>query len=587
MKRFLLSVAVVLCMGAGAMAQEDKVLMTVNGEPVTASEFLYIYEKNNQETALEQKSMDEYLDLFINFKLKVAEAKAQGIDTTESFRKELAGYRAQATPKYLKDEQALDSMVRLSYNHMQRDRRAAHIAIQCPPTASDSAVDAAKKQLEKARKQLLKVKGQKRAQLFEKLAREISTDPNVQETGGELGWITPFRYVYSLEEAVYGCNVGEISPIFRTAYGFHIVLVEEEKEHEEVHAAHIMKMVPRGNDSLKAVMKEQIDSIHRLVVDGADFAETARQLSDDKGSAARGGDLGWFGLGMMVKEFEDEAFRLKEGEISEPFASNFGWHFIKLYGHRNILPLDSIYPQVQRNVQRDERLKETDKAFIRKSRAEYNLPADMSDEDVLAYTDQHLEEKYPEFASLVREYHDGILLFEVSLREVWDKASKDSVGLEQYFQAHRSEYPWDEPHFKGYVVYCKDKSSMRAMKAIIRSNPDSIDSYINERINVEGQTFVKYNRGLWTKGQNKAVDRLGFKDKKAPQPETEEWPFVFCVGKKLKSPQDYTDERGKVTTDYQDYLEKLWIEELRKKYEVKVDQAVFNELKARSGSGAK
>ena len=274
-------------MGAGAMAQEDKVLMTVNGEPVTASEFLYIYEKNNQETALEQKSMDEYLDLFINFKLKVAEAKAQGIDTTESFRKELAGYRAQATPKYLKDEQALDSMVRLSYNHMQRDRRAAHIAIQCPPTASDSAVDAAKKQLEKARKQLLKVKGQKRAQLFEKLAREISTDPNVQETGGELGWITPFRYVYSLEEAVYGCNVGEISPIFRTAYGFHIVLVEEEKEHEEVHAAHIMKMVPRGNDSLKAVMKEQIDSIHRLVVDGADFAETARQFSDDKGSLRR------------------------------------------------------------------------------------------------------------------------------------------------------------------------------------------------------------------------------------------------------------------------------------------------------------
>lgn len=562
------------------MAQEDKVLMTINGEPIMASEFLYIYQKNNQETTLEQKTMDEYLDLFINFKLKVAEAKAQGIDTTASFLKELSGYRAQATPKYLQDESALDSLVTMSYDHMTRDRRAAHIAIQCPPTASDSAEKAARQQLEKARKQLLKVKGQKRAQLFEKLARQISTDPSVQDNGGELGWIAPFRYVYSFEEAVYGTKVGEVTPIFRTAYGFHIALVEEEKPHEEVHAAHIMKMVPRGNDSIKDVAEIVIDSIYQELQAGGNFEELAQRLSDDKGSAMRGGDLGWFGQGMMVRDFEDVAFSMKEGEISKPFASIYGWHIIKLYGRRPIQPLDSIRPQVMRSVQRDERMKETDKAFIRKTRSEYNLPKDMSDEDVKAYADSHLEEKYPEFRNLVREYHDGILLFEVSLREVWDKASKDSVGLERYFQAHRADYPWTEPKYKGYVVYCKDKNTMRAMKSIIRSNPDSIDSYISQRINIDDQTYVKYNHGLWNKGQNKVVDRLGFKDKKAPQAETEEWPYVFCVGQKLKAPATYLDERGKVTTDYQDYLEKLWIEQLRKKYEIKIDQAVFDELKS-------
>ena len=579
MKRFFLSIAVLIGMTTVAMAQEDKVLMTINGEPIMASEFLYIYQKNNQETTLDQKTMDEYLDLFINFKLKVAEAKAQGIDTTAAFLKELAGYRAQATPKYLQDEQALDSMIELSYSRMSRDRRASHIAIQCPATASDSAERAARTQLEKARKQLLKVKGQKRAKLFEELARQLSTDPSVQDNGGELGWITPFRYVFSFEEAVYTTNVGDITPIFRTAYGLHIALVEEERPHEEVHAAHVMKMVPRGNDSIKAVMKVQIDSIYGELLRGGEFEEIARRLSDDRGSAARGGDLGWFGHGMMVPQFEQTAFSMQPGQLSAPFTSDYGWHIIKLYDRRPIQPLDSIRTMVARNVQRDERMQETDKAFVRRTRAEYNLPADMSDEDVKAYADSHLEEKYPEFANLVREYHDGILLFEVSLREVWDKAAKDTAGLEEYFQAHRDRYQWTESRYKGYVVYCKDKNTMRVMKSIIRSNPDSIESYVNQRINIDGQTFVKYNHGLWAKGQNKVVDRLGFKDKKAPQPETEEWPYVFCVGRTLKAPQHYSDERGRVTTDYQDYLEQLWIKQLREKYEVVVDQTVFNEIK--------
>ncbi len=574
-------------MAAMTISAEDRVLMNIDGKPVMASEFMYIYEKNNKEASLDPKTMDEYLDLFVNFKLKVAEAQAQGIDTTAAFKKELAGYRAQATPKYMQDNEALDSLVRLSYDHISRDRRAAHIAIQCPAGAEETQVEEALAKINDARLRVTTGKAIKKGRRmvlqkpedFSEVAREVSTDPSVQETGGELGWITPFRYVYSLEEVVYNTPVGEVSEVFRSPYGFHIVLVEEERPHEEVHASHIMKMVPRGNDSIRSVMKGIIDSIAQVVNTG-NFAEQARTLSDDKGSAMRGGDLGWFGKGMMVKPFEDTAFGMEPGTISLPFLSDFGWHIIYLQGRRGVQPLDSMYQQILTQVKRDERAKEADKSFIRKTRAEYQLADSLTDAEVRAYADAHLEDKYDDLRHLVQEYHDGILLFDVSLREVWDKAGKDTVGLTNFFNTHKKDYTWDAPRYKGFVVYCKDKNTMKAAKSIIKnSDKDSVESYLNHRLNLDSVTYIKFNHGLWEQGQNPAVDKYGFKDKKAEYTPSEEFPYVFCVGKVLKAPEEYTDERGKVTTDYQDYLEQEWLKALKAKYKVVINTDVFNQLK--------
>ena len=587
-----------LFLGALALSMmsfaQSEALMTINGKPVSAEEFLYIYEKNNQAGAIDPKTMDEYLDMFINFKLKVAEAESQGIDTTEAFKKELKGYRAQATPKYLQDEAAMDSLVEMSWRHMSKDRRAAHIAIQCPLNADSAAEAEALMKIKDARervtigKEVLKGKGKKAklvrepAEAFDVVAREVSTDPNVQETGGELGWITPFRYVYPLEEAVYNTPVGGISEIFRTQYGFHFVLVEEEREHIEVKARHIMKMVPRGEgpaDSLDAAKKAEIDAILKEV-NADNFAEIAQRESDDRGSSMRGGDLGWFGKGMMVKPFEDATFSMKEGEISEPIRTAYGWHIIYKEGERGIQPLDSMRAQVLRQVQRDERAKEADKSFIRKTRAEYKLPAEMSDEEVKAYADEHLEEKYPDLKNLVQEYHDGILLFEVSLREVWDKAAKDTAGLDAYFKANKKNYTWEAPRWKGYLIQAKDKSSAKAAQAIIKSaDKDSIQSYIARRINTDSVTYVKTQHGLWEKGKNAAVDKFGFKDKKAEFTPKEDLPEVVCVGKVLKAPACWEDEKGKVTTDYQDYLEAEWIKVLRAKYPVVINQEVWEKIK--------
>ncbi len=581
-KTFLILAAA--AMSLSMMAEEP--LMTINGKAVSAEEFLYIYEKNNQAGAIDPKTMEEYLDMFINFKLKVAEAEAQGIDTTESFKKELKGYRAQAIPKYLQDEAAMDSLIELSWRHMAKDRRAAHIAIQCPMNADSAAQAEAWEKINTAYNRIvvghpIKARGS-RAMRYKKdpfamVARDMSTDPNVQETGGELGWITPFRYVYPLEEAVYNTPVGEISKPFRTQYGWHIVLVEEEIDHKEVKASHIMKMVPA--DSLDAIKRAQIDSIAKIVT-GENFAEVAKAESDDRGSSVRGGELGWFGKGMMVKEFEDAAFSLKPGEISAPIRTQYGWHILYKEDERGIQPLDSMRAQIQRQVLRDERSKEAEKSFVRKTRAEYKLPETMSDAEVKAYADEHLEEKYPELKNLVQEYHDGILLFEVSLHEVWDKAAKDTAGLEAYFKAHKKEYTWAQPKWKGYLIQAKSKGSARAAKAIISSaNPDSIHSYIERRINTDSVKYVKVQHGLWEQGKNGAIDKFGFKDKKAAYTPNEAMPEVICMGKKLKAPAEWSDEKGKVTTDYQDYLEAEWIKALRAKYPVVINQEVWEKIK--------
>lgn len=594
MKKAFLCIVAALSLNITA---QDKPLMTINGKPVSAEEFLYIYEKNNQAGALDPKTMDEYLDMFINFKLKVAEAESQGIDTTEAFKKELKGYRAQATPKYLQDEAAMDSLVEMSWRHMSKDRRAAHIAIQCPATATPEQADSALQKINEAYERVTvgklkverkKVKGkwknvEKRlpVEAFDVVARAISTDPSVQETGGELGWITPFRYVYPLEEAVYNTEVGKVSAPFRTQYGWHIVLVEEERDHREVKASHIMKMTPRGEkeDSIVAAQKLIIDSIAAIAT-AENFAEIAKAESDDRGSSARGGDLGWFGKGMMVKPFEEAAFALEVGQISKPFQTMYGWHILYKEGERSIQPLDSIRSQVERQVMRDERAKEADKSFIRKTRAEYKLPEEMSDEDVKAYADAHLEEKYPELKNLVQEYHDGILLFEVSLREVWDKAAKDTAGLEKFFAANKKKYTWDAPRFKGWLLQCKDKNSAKAAQAIIKSaDPDSVKSYIAHRINQDSVTYVKAQRGLWEQGKNAAVDKFGLKVKKAEFTPNEQLPVVVCVGKKLKAPATWDDEKGKVTTDYQDFLEAEWIKKLREKYPVVINEDVWQSIK--------
>ncbi len=572
MKKFIFSIATIFI--AMSAVADDQVLMTINGKPIMTSEFMYIYQKNSQGTNAEQKTMGEYVDLFVNFKLKVEEALSRGLDTTAEYKKELAGYRAQAAAKYMTDSAAFDSLVVMSYQRMSHPRRAAHITIQCPMNSNDSVTAVAMAKIEAARERVLK------GEDFGKVALEVSTDPGVKENQGELGWITPFRYVYSFEDAVYNTPVGEVTPIFRSGYGFHIALVEEEGEFKEVHASHIMKMVPQDNQQAVEKQKQVLDSIYLRFLYGESFADLARECSDDKGSAIKGGDLGWFGQGMMVKPFEDAAMAMEVPSICKPIRSRYGWHIIFKYDERGIQPLEQMRSQIERNVSRDERSKEMMTSFIRKARQEYNLPATMTDNEVKEYANQHLEEKYPEFNALVREYHDGILLFDVSLEEVWDKAAKDSIGLENYFKANKKQYKWDKPYFKGFLLSCESEEVAAIAKQIVKNaHPDSVQSYLKQRLNTDTTTVVTCVYGLWAEGQSTTIDKYAFGKKDVQVKTNEKLPVVTTVGKKIKCPEAYTDIRNQVTTDYQDYLEQQWIQSLRAKYPVEIDNAVLDQIK--------
>lgn len=555
--------------------------MTIDGEPVMESEFNYTFEKNNTGEGVAPISREEYLELFTRFRLKVHEAEVQQLDTLETFKKELADYRGQAAAKYLVDNEAMDSLVRMSYERTRHDRRAAHIVVKCQQGASAEEEAAALAKINEIRqrvtvgREVTTGKG-KRAKTvlvkddFKTLADELSDDPQVKENHGELGWISVFRYVYPFEDAVYRTPVGEVSEVFRSGFGFHIALVEEEREHEEVCAAHIMKMCPMGDEAKVAEAKAQIDAVYARLMAGEDFAELAKAESQDRGSASRGGELGWFGRGAMVKPFEDAAFAMTDsGAVSQPIQSRYGWHIILFQGRRGVLPFEEVKKDIETRVSRDERAKEADKSFIRKTRAEYNLPAHMSDKDVKAYADKHLEEKYDEFRMLVKEYHDGILLFDVSLKEVWDKAPQDIEGLAKFFKKNKKNYTWEKPRFKGYVLQCKNEQVAKNARNIIKSaDRDSVQSLIDSRLNLDSTTYVKVQTGMWEQGMNPIVDKFGFKDKKAEISINEELPVVQVVGKVLKRPEEWRDERTQVITDYQDFLEEKWVVELKKKYPV-------------------
>ncbi|MFZ4723932.1 MAG: peptidylprolyl isomerase, partial [Paludibacter sp.] len=484
-----------------------------------------------------------------------------------------------------------------------------------------------------------------------KVAKEVSEDPSAAENGGHLGYISAFRTVYPFETMAYNTPVGSLSKVVRSAFGYHIIKVHGRRNSlGEVLVSHIMKFTSKDDEEMNKKAKISIDSIYQRVVAGDDFGKLATELSQDKGSAAKNGELPWFGTGRMVPEFETAAFALKNvGDVSQPIQSAYGWHIIKLLEKKGVDSFENMKADLERKVKRDERANLGQQAFVNKLKVDYNfqtvkvnlqefyklannaklsdstflaeanklnkplfsfagknysqsdfanylksnnntektIASEMIDEkfkaftdaELLAYEDTQLEKKYDDFRFLMNEYHDGILLFEVSNKEVWDKASKDTDGLAKYFNGHKVDYTWKEPHYKGRIISCKDKETFKAAKSIVKKSPtDSIDKYLRTRLNDSIQ-YVKIEKGLFVKGENKYIDSEIFKSKEKFVPSTD-YPFMFLSGKMLKNtPEDYSDVRGLVTADYQEFLEKEWIKTLRGKYPVSVDQNILKTVK--------
>ena len=616
----------------------DPVLMNIAGKDVTKSEFEYIWNKNNSNATPDTKTLDEYVDLFINFKLKVAEAEAQGIDTTQAFITELGGYRKQLITPYLTDKDAEEAMIKLCYDRLRQYTEVSHILLAVQPGATPEDT------LKLYQKALALYKRALKGEDFAKLAKENSDDGSKEE-GGYLGFATGLRYVFPFENAAYNTPIGKISAPIRSQFGYHIIKVMNRMDAGgKYRSAHIMKAVAAtASPEEKAAIKDSIFKIYKGLQAGEDFTKFATTQSDDRGAAERGGEYGLMFCGSLPIEYETNVYKLKVGEFSPPFQSKYGWHIVKALEFQPYPSIVEMRNDVTGFIAQDEaRTQVAKKSFIERVKKDYGYAPNKESFDqfvkayeaartkgdstlvialaesmnplfvlngknfsqkgfalalakkqgasnnlteafdtyvgeiALAYEDKNLEKKYPEFGHLMQEYRDGILLFEVSNREVWDKASQDTKGLEKYFKDSVAKYNWDKPRYKGFVISCTNPAiAAKAKKMIKKLALDSVSIVLKRTFNSDTTSMVKVEQGLFAIGENANVDFLAFKKTK---PELDKkYPVVFLSGKVLaKGPESYTDVRGLVISDYQNFLEEQWIKSLRSKFKVIVNKEVLN-----------
>lgn len=621
-----------------AIAKGDPVLMTINGKDIKLSEFEYLYHKNNQQQ-IEKETLEQYVDRFVLYKQKVADAEAAGIDTTSLFIKEFEGYQKDLAAPYITE----DTTYRWQFIQEAYDRYKQQIDIDhfMLPVGSAAETMANMNRMDSIRNCVLN--GEK----WEDLVDKYSSDPSKTRNHGHYGFISSLMFPYDFENVAYGTPVGEVSKPFATKYGVHMIRVNGKRDREDVHVKHILKLFPHGaTDEQKAACKAQMDSIYALLQAGADFEELAKKESQD-GSANRGGDLGWFGRGRMVPPFEKVAFELADGAISEPFATQYGYHIIKKVAH-GIQPLSQLRPAIENSFKHDDRDKLIQERRLSDWKAKYNysvnpeaidyitnalnaagkfdsafvaqtikgcklplmtygnnesLPVmsllpqlnnkavftnlsaakdylmsridNMADAALQDYNANELVKSNPEYRNLLNEYRDGMLLFEISNRRVWKAAGKDTAGLEKYFAENRGKYNWDEPHFKGIILSAKNDTILNMVKADMATMAsDTLTDALHEKYGSD----IRMERMVVKKGENALADYLAFHVGEKPERKG----YSECMileGGVISQPQEMSDVRGAVTSDYQDVLEQLWKKELAKKYPAKINKKVLKQVK--------
>jgi peptidyl-prolyl cis-trans isomerase SurA len=651
MNRLTLFILPLLLLSANVSGQAggDKILMSIHDRQVTLDEFERIYHKNNSSTALEQQTVEEYLDLFINFKLKVIEAEELGLDTTQAFLKEFNGYKQQLAKPYLSDEEEVDALVREAFERSQKEINASHILIRANAEAPpEDTLRAFNKAIE-IRDRILA------GEDFGTVAKATSDDPSAKTNAGNLGWFTVFRMVYPFENGAYQTEKGKVSMPVRTRFGYHLIKVNDVRPAQgEVRVSHIMIMTPEGMDDEKREdAKKRIQSLYDSLRAGSDFAEMARKYSEDRGSASRGGELPWFGTGRMVAPFENASFALaKVGDVSEPVQTSFGWHIIKLLEQKKYDDFETAQADLRANVTKSDRNAYSKKALVERIKRNHNFTenrenlypfysvvdtsifyrnwdvgkaAELQDIlftigdryvtqpdfaaylaanqgmpkidlvvlvnnhykkfveiQVLKYEEDGLPDKYPEFKHLVQEYHDGILLFDLTDKMVWSKAVEDSAGLEAFYADHKSNYMWDK-RLDAAMITCRDPEvaafAMEQLSKKKRNRPslEGLQSLAFAEFN--DSSSLSFELKEYELEDHPLVEKM---DWNKPMSDTmeEDGKVIFLVKNKVLKPEPkMLDEcRGIVTADYQNYLETDWIEALRSKYTVQVNRELLSEI---------
>ena len=627
--------------------QNDKTLFTVADEEIPVSEFLYIYKKNLGKNAdFSRKSLQEYLDLYMKFKLKVKKARSMKIDTTPSFKKEMQGYRDQLAKSYLVDKEVNEKLIREVYDRMKKDLKISHILINTGP--NNRYEDKAIKKINDIYNDL------KFGKPFNSIARAQSDDKYSNKYGGDLGWVTSMlpEGFYEFENYIYSLKVGEFSKPFKSKFGYHIVKLNEERPARgEVEASHILLRDKVKGEPVPNV-KNKIDSIYSELKNGQNFVNLARKYSMDDKTAMKGGYLGFFGINKYDKKFEDAVFALKENrEYSKPFKTSIGWHIVKLNSKTGIKSFDKVKRNLSNKINENERyniarkslivrikedsgFKQDDKVLNRFSNKldksfysfkwkapeyeddklvslknrEYTLkdfvnycvknqrerlklskkrPLHESvavmfdgfvDDICISYEEQHLEEKYPDFKFLMREYTEGNLLFEVMEKEVWNKASKDTAGLKVFYGNNKNRYEWKErAELYEYTIHSDDQ---KLIKKILKYAKKKSHSKLIKKYNKKKQQITFKVKKV--EFGDKELEGLKF-DKGARTEPFNDKELKVVTFRKINSilpvsSKTIDEAKGYIIADYQEFLEKKWIIDLEKQYPTKLNKEVFESI---------
>ena len=637
-------IALIVSFNCVAQLKTNDVLFTVDDETVLASEFIRVYNKNLDLVKDEsQKDVDNYLDLFIDYKLKLQEAKKLELDKKPSYLRELSNYRKQLAKNFLTDTNVTEALITEAYDRVAYEVNAKHVLVRLMENAP--AEDTLK-----AYNEILKLRERVLNEGFENVKKEVHNGQTI--FAEDLGYFGGFKMVYSFESVAYNTPVGELSQPFRTRFGYHIVKVlDKRKSRGEVEVAHIMITKNKSKDSLKQNLEQRINDIHNKLIQGESFESLAKQFSEDKNSADKGGKLSPFSGGQLSSmEFENAAFTLKEkGEISKPIESNFGWHIIKLLNKKPVGSLEEMKAQLEIKIKRDERSKLINDAFVNKIKKQYNIienkdaleyfgsivndsyfkrewsiPESLNKErllntidekqltygefakylhnsqrknrtkkvinsivkeeyikflnqNVLDYYETNLENLNEEFAHIVTEYRDGLLLFELMETEIWNAAKKDSLGLKEYYNKNEEKYFLNERIDAVVASVTKEKTAKKVAKYFAQG---WTEDQITNAINKKGKVNVIFTSGIMDKSHQAIPDELEFKKGVSSIYKHNNSFIVSKISNVLpKEKLSFEDAKGRIITDFQEQKEKQWMENLHNTYKVSVNNEVLNKVK--------
>lgn len=641
----------------GAEEKQNPVLMKVGNDEVTKSEFIRVYKKNNVKgEVIDKKSIDEYLDLYVNFKLKVNEAEELGLDTVNEFKNELSGYREQLAKPYLVDDETREMLMREAYDRLKKDVRASHILIKVKETAAPEDTLEAYNKITALRERILKGAD------FGEVAVEKSEDASARErkmrgrvipgNKGDLGYFSAFDMVYPFENGVHETPEGELSDPVRTRYGYHLIKVTDKKPAlGEVKVAHILIRIPDDADQADSLdAKNMADSLYNDIINGAEFAEMAKKHSDDPGTARIGGKLPKFGSNRMIPKFVYEVSKLNNiGDVGEPFTTRFGYHLVKLLEEDTIGSFEDEKADIKKQLKKSDRSEISKESMVAKIKKEYGYElykVELNDftkiltdsifhgkwnvsnadelnaslfkigdkeynqqefakylnktqrrrkdtidyriyvndqfkkflkEKAIAYEDSMLEEKYPDFRFLMQEYRDGILLFELTDQKVWTKAVEDTLGLEEYYKQHKENYMWGKRLEASLFSFEHPEKQLEIAQYMAKGGMSDED--ILARFNDSTQ-MVSVNHKKFPKGENEIIDRIKWEPGIVLSEDKDGEEVLVRVNQVIEpQPKKLKEARGLVTADYQDYLEEKWINSLREKYTVEVNDDVLQSIK--------